>query len=223
MALSINGMQSSSTGGNTLTVASGNCRDSADTVTITIPNGETRTVNVTVSGVGGIVGGSVQANTSYALYVGLKTADNSVACALSTNFSLTVSGYKLRRIGAVLTNGSSQVVAFTQTGSSNARQTAYDATPSVLTVVNSQSSSTWQAFDLSPPMPQTGNGPSARLDVTPVAGMTWLSSDPPDLAIGVNEPTVLGFTPPLDSYKGSFKTGPGASTTITITGFSENV
>ncbi|MEZ4237983.1 MAG: hypothetical protein R3F59_17935 [Myxococcota bacterium] len=223
MSLTIDGLNSTSNGGNTVTIGAGTCRDATDSVDIVIPTGETRTVDVTVTGVGGVVGG-VQPNTSYALYVARNDSSGAVVCALTTDFSASVSGYKVRRIGAVLTNQSSQVVAFTQTGTSNARQTSYDVTPPILTVVNGLSSASFQDFELGPPKPQTA--PTSRLQVAPSGGKTWVSVDAsqqPGLVIDVTSTTTFGFTPPLDTGKGSFKTASGATTSIRVTGFSEDV
>jgi hypothetical protein len=223
MPLSIEGLNSSSTGGSTLTVDAGTCRDQSDSVDIEIPSGQTRQVDLTTTGVGGVIGG-VAANTSYALYVVRDDSSGDVSCALSTNFSATVSGYKVRRIGAALTNQSSQVVAFTQTGAGNARQTTYDATPPILTVVNGLGSATFQDFDLGPPKPEPA--PTARLQVAPSGGKTTITceiSEQPCVEVEVSSPTTFGFTAPLGSDKGSFKTESGATTSIRVTGYSEDV
>lgn len=222
MALAIDGLLSSSTGGTTLTVGAGSCRDSNDTVDIVIPAGQTRTVNTAVQGPGGIIGGTVAPNTSYALYIGRNSATGDVICALSTDFSTPVTpGYALRRIGAALTNQSSQIVAFTQTGTSNERTTTYDASPPVLVVVNGLSAGSLQPFVMGPPRPVTAH--TARLQVVPTAGPTTLSSSPATLEISLSSQTTLGFRPPIGSDKGSFMTASSATTTIRVTGYVETV
>lgn len=223
MPLFVNGLRSSSSGGNTLTVGPGTARDSTDTADITIPANETRTVNVTTSGPGGVIGGAVAANTSYALYVAVQTATGVVACAISTSFTTpSVSGYKLRRIGSVLTNQSAQVVAFTQTGTSNDRTVEYDANPPILTLVNGLGASTFTPYSYVPPKPETAT--VIRLAVAPAGGSTTLSSDPPgDFSVVISAPTSLGITAPLGSDKGSFMTETGATTTIRATGYQETI
>ncbi|MEQ1506409.1 MAG: hypothetical protein ABMB14_29550 [Myxococcota bacterium] len=221
MALSITGLRSSSTGGTTATIGAGTCRDATDTADITIPAGQTRTVDVTVSGAGGIASGTVQADTSYALYV--VQQGGTVACTLATEFDAPPLGAaKYRRIGSVLTNGSAQVVAFTQTGTGNARMVTYDATPGILTVVDAGSSASFRDFDLGPANPVTGR--PARLSVTPGGAPTHLrATNGQGAEIALIDPTILGFTPPIGSNKGSFQTEGSSTTTIRVTGYGEQV
>lgn len=223
MALAIDGLRSGSSGGNTLTVGPGTARDATDTTDITIPAGETRTVNVTTSGAGGVIGSAVAANTSYALYVAVNTSTNAVSCAISTDFTLTgVPGFKVRRIGSALTNQSSQIVAFTQTGTSNDRTVDYDASPPVLTLINGLGATSFTDYDYAPPKPVTAT--LLRLNVAPSGGSTTLSSSPPgDFSVVISTTSTLGITAPLGSTKGSFKTDTGATTTVRATGYGEAV
>jgi hypothetical protein len=221
MANEITGLLGSSDGGNTLSVGPGTADDSTNTTTITIPAGQTRAVDVTTSGVGGLDTGTIAANTMYALYV-LKNQAGSVGAIISLNFtSFSWPNAKFRRVGAVLTNANSQVVAFDQTGPNALRQTSYNASPNVLKVLNGASAASWTDFDLYPPKPNT-NG-EACLEVTPSGGATYLRTDEGGATITITAPTTLGYTPPIGSNKGSFRTATGASTTVRVVGFSETV
>lgn len=223
MPLAIEGLNSTSDGGNTLRVDAGACRDATDTVDIVIPGGEHREVDVTVTGLGGVVGG-VEPNTSYALYLVRQDSTGTVAAVLSKSFSASVPGFKARRIGAVLTNQASKVVPFTQIGSSNARRTTYDGNPPILIVVNGLGSPTFQDFDLGPPKPVTAR--LARLQVAPNGGPTTLTCEvalQPCVEIEITGPTTFGFTAPIGSDKGSFRTDGGGTTSIRVTGFAEDV
>jgi hypothetical protein len=221
MANEINGLLGSSDGGDTLSVGAGTADDSTNTTTITIPSGQTRTVDVTTSGVGGLDTGSIAANTMYALYV-LKNQAGNVGAMISLNFtSFSWPNSKWRRVGTVLTNANSEVVAFSQTGPGALRETTYNANPNVLKVLNGASAEEWTDFDLAPPKPNT-NG-EACLAVTPSGGATYLRTDEGGAVITLTTPTIIGYTPPIGTNKGNFRTATGASTTIKVSGFSETV
>jgi hypothetical protein len=221
MANEITGLLGSSDGGDTLSVGAGTADDSTNTTTITIPAGQTRTVDVTTSGVGGLDTGSIAANTMYALYV-LKNQAGNVGAMISLNFTtFSWPNSKWRRVGTALTNANSQIVAFSQTGPNALRETSYNANPNVLKVLNGASAADWTDFDLAPPKPNT-NG-EACLEVTPSGGPTYLRTDESGGTITINSPTTLGYTPPVGTNKGNFKTATGATTTIRVVGFSETV
>lgn len=222
MANAITGLLGTSDGGNTLTIAAGSADDSTNATTITIPAGETRTINVTTSGVGGLDTGSVSANTMYAVYAVKNNTSGNVGAMISLKFTgFSWSNSKWRRVGSVLTDANSQVVAYSQTGPGATRQVSYNDNPNVLKVVNAASSTSWLDFSLAPPKPNVDG--TAQLDVNPSGGATYLRTDPNGAEITINTPTTLGFTPPIGSNKGSFRTATGASTTIRVSGYTETV
>lgn len=219
----ISGLRSQSTGTTTLRIGDGSARDTTDTVTITVPTGTTRDVSLTASGAGGLDTGSIQANTSYALWI-VVSSSGTVAGTLSLSFSAPTvsSGSKFRRIGAIVTDADSQLAAFTQSGNSNARTVAYSGTPTVLRLVNAQASTSWTDLDLAPGYPISAD--QASIEVTPSGGDTQVrgSSGDPPITVSTG-PTVLGLTPPAGTTKGSWRTAAGASTTIWLRGFSEQL
>lgn len=220
MAGSITGLRNQSSGGTILTIEAGRARDSGDSTWIEIPSGQTRSVNLTSSGLGGLDTGSPQATTLYAVYV-VVTGGGAVYGIVSTSFSAP-SGLgpqaKYRRVGTAYTNSSSEFVAYQQNGTGNDRTQSYLSDSADLVVVNNQSHPTFLPFDTSPPNSPVGY--IASLYVVPAGGQTILKSG--DVETTVTVPTTLPFAFPTGSTWGSFKTV-GGSTTISVVGFSETL
>lgn len=218
----IQGLRSQSTSATTLRIGEGYARDTTDTAWISVPSGQTRDVSLSGSGAGGIDTGTVQADTSYALWIVLSPA-NQVAGVLSLSFTApsVPGGFKYRRIGAVVTDGSSQLAAFVQSGTNNDRTVEYTGTPTVLRLVNGASAPSWTDLELAPGYPTSAT--TASIYVSPVGAATVIRPGPGGPETTVTGPTVLGLTPPLGSTRGSFKTEAGGTTTIWLRGFSESL
>lgn len=154
--LNINGLTLTwLTGGTTLSVSAGICRDSTNTFDINLGNflganpnataNTSTTINAATNGVNGLDTGTLANNTWYAVYIIADSAGfNPPACIISTNATgpllptgsnplIAPSGYSLfRRIGWVLTNSSAQFIKFYQGGGSNSRLYQWDSNIQVL-------------------------------------------------------------------------------------------
>lgn len=111
-----------------ITIASGQCRDQSNVVDMAVSSA--LTVDILGSGAGGLDTGSVAASTFYAVYLlGDSTRFNDPVGILSTSFSAPTlpDGYDVyRRIGAILTDGSSDILEFHQYGAGKDRTMYYD-------------------------------------------------------------------------------------------------
>lgn len=136
----------------TLTVASGACRDSGNTNDITIS--ATKTLTSTTVGIGGIDVAAAGASSWYAVYViGDSTGYNAsgIIGSLSSSAPALPRGYDMyRRIGWVLTDGSSHFLAFYQYGKAENRTYYYDVVISELSGGNATS---FTAIDLATSVP----------------------------------------------------------------------
>lgn len=112
-------------------------------------------VDISESGAGGLDTGSVAASTFYAVYViGDSTEYSSPAGILSADLDepLLPNGYDMyRRVGYVLTDGSSDILPFDQLGSGNDRYMYYRA--SIATDITAGSSAVFAAVDVSDSIP----------------------------------------------------------------------
>jgi len=109
------GMTLSRSTATSLGVAGGVCRDSTNVATITLPSG---TIDCTTTGANGLDTGALANNTWYHAFAIAKT-DGTVSRLASTSpTSPTMpSGYTLlRRLGSFRTDGSAQILAFSQLG-----------------------------------------------------------------------------------------------------------
>lgn len=134
----------------TLTVASGQCRDSANVYDMSVSTAST-TINAATNGLNGLDTGSLAASTFYYVYViGDATGFKPTGFILSTNAPSTgpllPSGYSIfRRAGQVKTDGSSHFLLFYQTGT-KAERTYYYDTP--ISVLSAGTSATFLAVSL---------------------------------------------------------------------------
>lgn len=118
-----------------LLMAAGQARNSSNVNDIIVSSAVT--INAAVQGVvNGLDQGSLANSTFYAVYaIGDSTQNNAAGGLLSTSFSapLLPVGYDMyRRVGAVLTDGSAQILKFYQYGSDKTRQMWYDVAISEL-------------------------------------------------------------------------------------------
>ena len=138
----------------TITVATGQCRDSTDTFDIVLPAAST-TLNAAVVGLNGIDTGALGASTMYAVFaIANSTGFLPTGVLLSTSPTAPVMPARydlLRRIGYVVTDGSSHIVKFYQTGG---KRIVYDAPISVL---SGGSSATFASVSLLAAVPPIAN------------------------------------------------------------------
>lgn len=150
----INGLGLTRTGNTTVTVASGAASDSTNVNDITL--GALVTFTGTTVGVNGVDVAAIIASTFYAVYlIGDSTGYKTTACLASLSFTTPSLpfGYDMyRRIGSILTDGSSHVLQFWQiAGSGGSRRMYYDVGISVL---SGGTSTTYANVDLSAAVPQ---------------------------------------------------------------------
>lgn len=162
----LQGLNLSRTDDAVVAIASGAARDSTNVVDIEVSSA--LAVSNIVSGVNGLDTGSVAASTMYAVYViGDSTRHNDAAGLLSLSFSdpTLPSGYDVfRRVGAVLTDGSSDNLEFHQYGEGKERMCYYDVAISELS--NGQSA-TYAAVDLATSVPPVRCEVLLLVDYTP--------------------------------------------------------
>jgi len=100
-------------------IATGICRDSTDTYSLELTSAFTKQLDATWAvgtAAGGLFSGSIAANTWYHVFIIRKDSDGSIDAGFDTSVSAAniPTGYTYyRRIGSVLTDGSSQILAFT--------------------------------------------------------------------------------------------------------------
>lgn len=126
--LYVNNLQISWASTTTLSMAAGQCRDSTDSVDLTLS--ATTTINGAVNGLNGLDTGSLANATWYYVYViGSSLNLETTGTILSTSSTpLLPSGYDCyRRIGWALTDGSAHFLAYNVYGNSNERIYMWDA------------------------------------------------------------------------------------------------
>ena len=119
----INGllMSNDSDADHDIAIATGTCRDSADGVNLPLTSILTKQIDAIFAAgddAGGLFTGSVTTTTWYHMFVIKKDSDGTIDAGFDTSVIAAniPSGYtEFRRIGAVLTDGSSNILAFTQT------------------------------------------------------------------------------------------------------------
>jgi hypothetical protein len=138
-------------------IAIGECRDSTDVHTIHITS--VLTVDLTVSGEGGLDTGTEASDTWYAVLVIDDTTEGNSPkglLSLSATSPTLPSGYDVfRRIGWIRNNPSGNIMEFFQSGSGNTRTVKFLETRPNLQVLNSGSATTWTSVDLSGLVPST--------------------------------------------------------------------
>lgn len=216
----ITGLVSSSDGGDTLTITQGVARDSTDSAWITVPDGETRTVDITASGLGGLDTGSVAASTSYALYI-VEGPAGAVGGILSLSFTESgvtiLSGSVLRRIGAVVTDSSSEILKFTMEGTSNARAVTYDVAESTVQIVDGSSATVWTEATPQPWLPVCAT--KGKLKVVPSGTGNTSSVMGEGAPVTVGTATVLPLTPSSTNRRYDFKNDGTGTTDLYVLGF----
>lgn len=149
-----------------ITIAAGACRDASNVVDMEVSSA--LTVDILESGAGGLDTGSVEASKFYAVWlIGDSTRHNSPAGLLSLSFSAPTmpAGYDVkRRVGAVLTDSSSDILEFHQYGEGKDRMMYYDVAISELS--NGQSA-TYAAVDLATSVPPVKCEVLLLVDYTP--------------------------------------------------------
>lgn len=140
----------------TVNIATGQARDSTNANDIVVSTATSCVI--TSSGAGGLDTGTVAANTFYAVYIlGDSTGYNDPIgmFSLSATSPVLPGGYDMfRRVGYALTDGSSHILAFDQTGSGKDRPMVYRA--SIATDITNGSSATFAAVDVSDSIPKAG-------------------------------------------------------------------
>jgi len=151
-ALFINGLTLAYATATTLTVKAGSCRDSTNSYSMT--TAADLTLNTAVKGANGLDTGTLAASTLYWVFsIGDLQQFNAPATLLSLSSTTPTmpSGYSLiRRIGRILTDGSSHILSFTSSGQSNTKFIQF-ATP--VSVLAGGSSATFAAVNLLLGMP----------------------------------------------------------------------
>lgn len=160
----VNGMIGSQASNTTLSITSGQCRDSTNTVDIVVSS--TATLNAAVNGLNGLDTGSLAASKMYAIYAIMdvtQSPQNPSGYILSLNAStpLLPFGYSnYRLIGWWPTDGSSHFLVGYVYGNGGSRMFNYDVAVSAL---SGGTSSTFAAIDLSNIVP--------AVDPTPVQAL----------------------------------------------------
>lgn len=137
-----------------LNVALGVARDSTNTNDMQLTAGVI--IDATVNGLNGLDTGSLAANTWYAVYlIGSSVNSFPTGAMLSTSLTAPTMPYNYdmwRRIGWVLTDGSSHFLLYYVRGSGNVRQYYWDA---VITELNAGAATSFTDVDLKSSMPST--------------------------------------------------------------------
>ena len=222
--LPILGLRNRSAGGSTLEIGSGFARDATDTVGIGIPADQTRVVDVTATGPGGLDVGTAQPRTSYALY--LVEIGGLVSGLLSTSFAAggvaAPPGAHLRRIGSAFTNDQGRLVGYSQWGTANDRQVSYQRDPKSLAIVRNGTSTVFAPFDLRPVAPISLV--SAQLYIVPTAASSTIRASAGSPEFTFTAPALYVFVPPIESTFGEYKSdGAAGRTDIACVGFAEVV
>lgn len=193
--LYINDLQITRTGNTGLTIGSGRCRDSSNTLDILVPT--TLTLDLTVNGANGLDTGSLAASTLYYIFVIAKSNEyvdptdnnrtliNAGLVSASATAPTLPSGYdSARLIGYIFTDGSSHLVSGYFSGTGNRRTYYYDT---IVSVLSGGTATSLTAIDLSSAIP--------AIDNTPIC-------------------VEVSFTPNTAADKVSFATAGSSATTI---------
>lgn len=154
--------------GTSITIASGQFRDSTNVNDIVLSSAAT--IVASANGANGLDVGALANSTLYAVYViGDSTGFNATAGLLSTSFSAPTlpAGYDMfRRIGAVLTSGAAAILDFSQAG----RTIWYAA--AIATAVTAGASTTFALVNVSAMVPSTASSVILEAVLTADAGAT---------------------------------------------------
>lgn len=154
--LYVNNGQVAQTGNTTCTIASGQVRDSTNTFDISWSS--TITISASANGINGLDVGSLAASTFYAVYVIADPLnEHPVAGIVSTSTSTPTLplGYAIwRRLGWMLTDGSSHFLPFWVAGSGGGRFIMWDAP---IRVLNGGTATTLTEVSLATAIPNITN------------------------------------------------------------------
>lgn len=168
---------------NDIDFAAGSARDSGNTTDITATALTKRLDAAWAAGTnqGGLFGGSKANSTWYHCFVIKDPVNNLVDCGFSTNASASdrpVAYTKYRRLGAVLTDGSGNIIAFIREGTGRDRETIWKEP--AIDINTSVAHTARQAIAIAAP---TGVKTKASLMYTcdsPSTGGTWVYWTHPD-------------------------------------------
>lgn len=168
--LYVNDLQVSYTSSTTLTVNSGQCRDSTNIYDLVLDT--PIVLSTTIQGVGGLDTGTIAASTWYAVYVisdSLQYQPTTCLFSLSGSIPTLPANYDIfRLVGWQRTNGSSNFNIINTIGNANERQSFWDTEVSVL---SGGASTTFASVSLATAVPAIDNT-SVIFDVsfTPATG-----------------------------------------------------
>lgn len=140
------GLRSRSLGGTTIQIGSGVARDTTDAEFLVIPRGESRNVDISTNGPGGLDQGSPSSRTSYALWI--VSFGGAAQCVASRSFDGEGAAFppraKLRRIGSFAIDNTRMIIRFRQIGMSNDREVHYKSDTAALTILNKGAATTFK-------------------------------------------------------------------------------
>ena len=223
--LPVSGLLSHGPGGDTVVVEAGSARDHTDTDWIEVAAGETREVDVTRRGPGGLDAGDPTAHATYALWIAKDPASGVVSALASVAFDPdqveVPAGVLLRRVGALATDADAEVLAFVQSGG-DVREVSYAAQPGVPVVVDGAASS-FETVALAPVVPLVAHDVLLRVVPGGVStNATTLRADASSDAITVTTPTTLDFIPSSGTSRMDYKNdATGGLSQIAVVGYSD--
>ena len=193
-----NGMELAYATTTTMTVAAGSTPNSTFQNIITLPDAVT--IDLAVVGAGGLDAGTVAASTKYNVYAigssqyfevapgSLSNAVNpypgSALLSTAASPSLPANYDMYRYIGAIYTDGSSQIVEFRQSGKGTERVMMYDVAVAELAA---GSSATYANIDVATSVPRAGLRAILSVTVTPTAPSDAVHIVPFDSAAGAGQ------------------------------------
>ena len=228
----IHGLRFEILGGNDgIVIHPGRCRDFDDQRDLVVPVGETVRVDPGRVGLGGLDTGTMQPNTSYAVY--LVRQGNDIEGMISKAFDPDSAdppafpndgSLAYRRIGAVATDAQGRILVAQQEGDDEHRRYRYQEEPRMLAALREGTAVEFTPFDLAPFFHrhatraliavQPGNGVAVTVARDPGGTGATPFEAPATLAFEV----VKGDTPTVGHYRNARV---GGSATITVLGFEE--
>ena len=136
-----------------ITIATGVARDSTDVVTLRLSSAMTKQIDAgwaAGTGAGGLFSGSVGNTTWYYVFIIRKDSDGTIDCGFDTSITAAnkPAGYTYyRRIGAVLTNGSANIIKFRQ---QNGKEFIWDVVVANASTQNPGTNAVLQAVTVPP-------------------------------------------------------------------------
>lgn len=182
----------------TISISNGACRDSTNQtdivfgptlITTTVPyttQASTLVINTAKQGALGVDVGTIAATTMYYVYIiGDSLGNNNTTAVISLSFTQPVLpfGYdSFRRIGAVLTDGSKNILAFSQEQPGSAARRMWYATP--ISVLTATASATFVAQALSAAVPAILTEVTIQADLDPAAAADFVELRPTNAISG---------------------------------------